>query len=403
MLVAFLAFILSAPCLALDSITNLPAGVSSPGWKQGFISNADQKYNSKGDLLSLSDINAVELDVDTMKAIEPNIKKLETALNKFGQNGLGSTLHLGVLKVMTAPEINYSVPTFGHGISDNWMIGVGIPVIQYSNRLSFSHTGSNLNELRAQFYGLSDNINEAFDRLDQDLVSVAQQSLSDKGYKPIVNRNQKFLGDIQLANFYLLYKSALLGVRWQSLVTLPTGPQDDPNDLLDLGAFGKTAWENSIVTNFYLWRDIVIALKGGFKWAIPDRIRVRVPLHSQDTLPDQNRLSLVNRDIGDSYSMGGSATYLWSNGISLSAGIESIHKSKDLYRGSLFGDYSVLEKNTSSFALASQFELSYDTISLYFAKKAMLPMILALKFSEHFRGRNVERFAQTELTANLFF
>ncbi len=396
-------FLFSSTLFAMDSVSTLPAGISSPGWRQGYISGADHKYNTRGDLYSLSDLNSVELNVNNLQAIEPDIKKLENALNKFGQNGLGSTLHLGVLKVTTEPTIQYSVPTFGRGISDQWMIGVGLPVVRYTNKLNFFHSGSNINELRAQFYGLSDSIDDAFNRLDQDLVSVAQQTLREKGYKPIMDRRETFLGDIQLGSFYLLYKDTHFGLRWQSFINLPTGPKDDPNDLADLNSFGRTSWENSMLVNLNFWKRFMFAVKGGFKWAVPDKIKMRIPINAQDTLPTMDRLALVDRNIGDSLNVGASLTCAFANGFGLAMGVDNSVKGRDVYSGNLPGDYSLLTKDTQSFSQRMQYEVSYDSVALFLAKKAILPMILALNFSDTFRGRNVERLTQTEMTATLFF
>jgi hypothetical protein len=389
--------------LGLDSIANLPKGISSPAFKQGYIFGADQKYDSMGDLYNIADLNSIELNVANLKAIEPDIKKLETAMNKFGQNGLGSTLHLGVLKVTAEPTVHFSAPMFGHGISDRWMVGVGIPVVRYTNRLSFIHSGSNIDELKRQFYGVSDSIDEAFDRLDQDLIPVAQQTLREKGYKSLETRNQTFIGDVQIASFYLLHKDSTFGLRWQTLVNLPTGPQDDPDDLADLNIFGRTSWENYLVSNLHIWKDLVLAVKGGFKWAIPDRVKARVPLNSNDTLPGSDRLSIVDRDIGDSLLLGSSLTYTIHSGFGAGFGLTGNFKQTDSYAGTLMGDYGVLSRDTDSYSISSIYELSYDTVSLYFSKKALIPMILSMNFSDTIRGKNVQRLTQTEMTATLFF
>lgn len=398
-----LTLLFSPVTFGMDSISILPQGISSPGLKQGFITGAGQKYNSEGNLYNLSDLNSVLLDIQNLKAIEPDIRTLEIALNKFGQNDLGSTLHLGVLKVQTDPIINFSVPVFARGLSERWMVGIGVPIIHYSNTLSFLHTGSNIKRLKSQFYGISDSINDAFDRLDKDIISVAQQTLTEKGYKPIRDRDETFIGDIQLASFYSVYSDTLMGLRWQSLIMLPTGPQDDPSDLADLTTFGKTAWENSLLANFYLFPRLVLAVKGGFKWALPDQVQARVPSNSQDTLPGLNRTTAVNRDIGDSLNLGTSLTYTFENGWGLAAGLDGTWKQKDSYSGDLVGDYSLLSKNTESYAYGVAYEISYDTVSSYFAKKALLPAVLGLRLSDHFRGQNIERLTQAEFNATLFF
>lgn len=398
-----IAFLLSLRAPAMDSVTVLPKGIYSPSWRQGTILNADQKYTSTGELYGLSDLNSVELNVNNLQAIEPDIKKLENALNKFGQNDLGSTLHLGVLKVTTQPNIQYSVPILGHGFTERWMVGLALPIIRYTNKLNFLHSGSNLKELKAQFYGLSDSLDDAFNRLDQDLPTVAQQTLIEKGYKPIVDRKETLIGDLQLAHFYLLYKDTIFGLRWQSLVNLPTGPKDDPDDLVDLASFGKTAWENSILANITLWERVVFALKSGYRWTIADRAKVRVPLNRKDTLPGKDRLAWVDRDLGDTFNVGGSISYNFSSEWILALGLDHMEKTKDIYSGSLNGDYSLLSKDTAGFSQRIQYELSYDSVSQFLRKKALIPMILALNFSDTYNGKNVERLMQTEMTATLFF
>ena len=283
------------------------------------------------------------------------------------------------------------------------MLGLGIPIITYKNNLTYSHSGSNLKNLQSQFSGLSKSIDDAFNKLDKNIISLAQQNLKDKGYKPIQNRNETFLGDIQVASFYMLYKESFLGVRWQSFLNLPTGPKDDPNDLADLTSFGKTAWENSLLLNMNFWSNLNFAIRCGFKWSIPDTVLVRVPENDEDSLPNSMRLSLVNRKIGDSINSGASMTYSFSNGFALSMGLDSNYKNKDSFSGAMIGSYSPLEKDTKSYTHRIQYEVSYDSVSYFLNKKAILPVIFSINYSDSFRGQNIERLTQTEMNSTFFF
>lgn len=388
---------------AMDSVDVLPKGIASPAIRQGFISGIDQKFTGSGSLITLSDANSIELNLSTIKSIEPEVAQLESALNKFGQNNLGSEIHLGTLRVEVEPRVQYFAPIFAVGVTDKWTLGFGAPVVTYQNKLGFSQQGSNIPQLKEQFYGVASPIDEAFDQLDQDMSAAAQTHLINLGYKPIQDRNETFLGDVQLVSLYQINKSDSWGTLWMSGLTLPTGPKDDPDDLTDLNAFGQTSLDNQLIGNYFMNRFVTLSTKVGYKWAVADQIDKRVPTDANDNLPSLNRKSKVFRDIGDSSLVGGSITLNMTKTVSILAGIEQTKKQSDSYRGSLDGDYTLLERDTASSASKSKYGFTYSTVKKYFDKESIIPAMFTFLYSDTFSGVNSERQTLTELSATMFF
>lgn len=385
---------------ALPSTSLLPAGINSPSVRMGSIQGIDERYTETGTLMKLGDYKSVIFDAPTLAKFNQDAKKLITALNRFGAQGLGDQFNLGVLKVETLPSVKYFAPVYARGVTNHWTVGFGLPVVTYTNKISISTQFSNIEAYRRQFSGLDPELDAA---LNTNLGVATNQALADKGYKTLANKNETFLGDVQLVSVYRLLGDSDQALVYQAQLGLPTGPKYNPDDLAELNVFGRTTLNSTFVYSRKLGKGFTAVPYLGYLFNLQDEVTARVPASEEDTLPDAASKEKVQRTIGNTTTLGGSLVYDFNDNWSLGAGYEFSQKEKDSYRGSKESRYDLLSARTALNAQRAKMELTYSSIKSYFKKTAMIPAILALEISDVVAGKNVERQLVQELNLMLFF
>ncbi len=393
--------LLSAFCAqALTSTSLLPAGINSPSIRMGYVQGIDEHYTENGTLMKLGDYKSVVFDAPTLAKFNSDAKKLITALNRFGSQGLGDQLNLGVLKVDTVPLVKYYAPVYARGVSSNWTVGFGVPVVNYTNKINLSTQFSNIEAYRRQFSGLDAELDAA---LNTNLGTATNQALRDKGYKSLESRDETFVGDIQLVSMYRFFEDGQQALVYQTQFALPTGPKYNPDDLAALNSFGRTSINNTLVFSHKLSKGFTVIPYLAYLLNIQDDVTVRVPSNENDTLPDESTKENLKRNIGNTTALGGSLVYDFSDSWSLGAGYELSQKEKDSYQGSKGSNYNLLSEKTAISAQRAKMEITYSSVKSYFKKAALIPTILAFEISDVVAGVNVERQLVQELNLMLFF
>lgn len=377
----------------------LPKNISTSSIKMGYIAGLDQRYQEDGELVKLKDYKSIEFDAPTLAKFNPQAATLVQTLNRFGLYNAGDLFNLGTLEFETKPTIKYMAPVYAYGLRDNWTVGIGIPVIQYANEVSMKQSLSNV-EYYNQFRGLSADLDAA---LDTDLRAATQSTLSQKGYMPIENRSENFVGDIQLVSVYKMYDSGESKLIHQATLTLPTGPEYNADDLLALNTFHKTSLENTFGYSKIVGSFLTASPYVNFRYVMPEEITVRVPKNSEDVLPDQSSKDQVMLEEGFTTEVGTKFDFDLSQDFKISTDYKFGQKNADKYSGSAKGDTSVLAQNTKALWHKVSLSLSYSTVKSYLKKQSLLPMSLSFMAYDTVIGKNVERRTGQELTLSLFF
>jgi hypothetical protein len=396
---AFVFLLVSTKCLAITTAV-LPAGVYSPAIRYGHVSGLDQRFTDNGTLVSLTDYHSIDLDAKTLSKINPEAKNLVNSLNRFGAFKMGDALNLGVLEIQTHPEIDYTAPVLAKGITNRWTLGVGLPVIHYKNDVSVSQTFSNLGYYKKQFSGLSKDLDQA---LNTNIGESTQELLQQRGYSRLESRDENFLGDLQMVSLYKLYESSHWTLIHQATLTLPTGPGYDPNDLLALNSFHKTAIENSLAFSRQLTANWKLTPYVSFKYTLPQKINARVPTNEDDFLPDQNSIESVEWQEGLAYEIGLQNTYEFNDRFQISLDYHLGYKDTDRFSGSESSRYDLLSRNTLTRWQKTSLEFAYSNVKSYFQNAIGIPFILSLNFFDTLAGENIERRFGQEISLTVFF
>lgn len=385
---------------ALLSTSTLPEGINSPSFRFGIIDGIDQKYTENGTLMNLGDYKSVVFDANNLAKFNADARRLIEALNRFGGHALGDSFNLGVLRVETLPKVRYYAPVFARGLTPKWTLGVGVPVVSYTNSITLSQQFSNIEYYRQQFSGLDPELDQA---LNIDLREETQETLAQRGYKPLTNRDQSFIGDVQVVSIYKFFEKPSSALIYQAQLNLPTGPAYDPDDLAALNVFGRTHIASTVAYSHKIWTATTVVPYLSYTLNIPDSITARVPTDADDTLPDQNSKEQVERRIGDTITAGGNAFYEISDSWTVGAGYDYSRKEGDSYSGDRGGRYDLLSVNSNATAHRVKAELTYSSVNSYFKKAALIPLMISYQVSDTFAGLNIERQLTQEMSLMMFF
>lgn len=394
--------VLSAVCAqaSLIGTSTLPEGINSPSLRFGMVDGISQKYTESGSLMNLGDYKSVVFDAKSLAKFNADAKRLIDALNRFGGHNLGDAFNLGVLRVDTMPKVQYYAPVFARGITKNWTVGFGVPIVSYTNKISLSQEFSNLDYYRQQFSGLNAELDAA---LNTDLSKATNETLTAKGYKPLTSRDESFIGDVNVVSIFKFYEKGDSTLAHQAQLNLPTGPKYDTDDLAALNVFGRTNLTNTFVYSHKVFTGAYLVPYVSYLINIPDGITARVPTDEDDTLPDANTKEDVTRILGNIATLGGNAFYEITDSWMLGAGYDYSTKDKDVYRGDRNSRYDLLAVNSASTAHRVKAELTYSTVNSYFKKKAIIPMMISYQISDVFAGVNIERQLAQEMNLMMFF
>lgn len=395
----FFNFGFTSSAFALSSVT-LPKGVYSPAFRYGNVGGLEQRYTETGTLVRLNDYKSIEFDAKNLARFNSQAQSLITTLNRFGAFNLGDTLNLGTLEIQTKPEIKYFAPVLAFGVSNNWSIGVGLPVVTYKNEIKLAQSFSNINYYRTQFSGLSQDLDEA---LNTNIGESTQQTVVAKGYQRIESQDKQFLADAQVVSLYKLYEDDHQTVIHQATLNLPTGPKNNADDLVALNSFHKTTLENTFGYSRNLGSVVKLMPYTAVKIAVPDQVEARVPKNEDDILPDQDTKETVNRAEGMTFEIGIQSALQIFESFQVSFDYKLGAKTEDRYSGSKSSRYDLLTKNSAARWQKISTEFIYSTVKSYLQKKSFMPMTLSLSIFDTVSGVNIERRTGQELSAVFFF
>ena len=405
-LLSTLLFLIGFQSYAMDTTDVLPKGIRNMQLRMGTVGGLNQYYSDTGDLGYLSDKNTVSLDAATISTFnatyEVDIDRLVNALNAFGPDNLGDQFFAGDLTVDIQPDLSYAAPVFLYGYTKRLTIGLGLPVFSYKTSVNTSLKNSNYQEIRAQVGGVSADIDSAFNQLNANMNATFNKFVSDAGYSSI-EQSETFLGDIQLVAAYQLSKRKRTAQTTRLFLNLPTGPKPDPDNLADVESFGRSSIKPVYIAAYKLSPRSQVIGSMSYNYVIPGKMKKRVPLDEDDSLPAANQKRTLIEDIGDTWAANIGVTWDHNSNFTSSLGYTREEKAKDSYSNSNIGDSSLLEKNTAKSVDIGRFEFSYNTISDFKQGKSAAPMKFTYELAAVIAGTNIENQIRHELTVSLYF
>jgi len=384
----------------------LPKGRFQAVVRFGNVQDIQNKYNDSGTLQSPSRMN-VRLDNNFLRNNSAEMRKALDLINSIDP-GTGNQVDLGELNITGQADVNYIAPQLAYGMTSRWTLGVAIPIVNLRSDVHFENRG--VNTASAVFNRVGDiaqakpEMQAQMEMIKQGPEATVNGVLQQQGFKKVSARDQTFMGDIVIGSSIKLYESRYWSFFLLNNLNLPTGPADDPDDLVDLNIFGKTNLANTLYANLDVNYWLQFGFGVGYVLGIPDHVTKRVPRSEGDFAPPENTKEKLSRDPGDTYNIQATSIVKLSDIWELGGGYEFGYKTQDRYRsGNQTARYDLLEKNTDQNYQIARFKVSYTTVSSYLGGKSKIPFIVTYAVSDIFAGKNIERQLNNEVLLKLFF
>ena len=376
----------------------------------GNISEVAHLFDHNSRLTSISRYN-IDFDSDFLKQMDPRVEELVDALNRL-YDGAGDRLHLGSLKFYGGPEISYFAPVLAYGLTDRWTIGVGLPIVSmYGNVTTevegVNTAGSILREVTPFTGGREDfQYKELIKNLKEltDLKKKFDETLRERGYKTFDDSRFQGIGDLQIFSFYNYFNRPPWDFTLMTTINLPTGPKDDPDNLIDFPNFAQTGIELKTRHQFQVSDHLTLGSTLGYYYLMPDRLVKRVPEHEDDLLPDEDRKEFLYRNLGDEVSVETFGIFNAMKFLSFDVSLTLFLKGSDYYLGDRLGyDYSLLSDNTKGHWIEGKVGINFSSIPWFKSGKFPLPLIFRYSYSDILYGHNTHREVRHEASLFLFF
>ena len=378
----------------------LPEGINSPIFKFGTVQGLNQRYTDSGELWRLGDLRAIEFNAPTLAKINPQAQMLINALNRFGNQRLGDALNLGVLEFNVEPNVSYFAPVYARGITNTWTMALAMPVVTYKNSIRISRSFSNIDFYKSEFGGKFPELDQAF---NTDLGVETMRSIEQAGYKPLKDKDETFFHDMQLVSMYKFFSDEKLSLLHSAYLTLPTGPEYDPDDIAALNISHQTSLENAATISYKLNSNLSLSSTASYLLHMPRKLVKRVPRNEDDVLPDNSTKENLTMFTGSRASIRNEIAYKFGDKYGIGTGHTYARKDADTYSGAENRRYDLLNMNSSNNEQNVFVSLSYDTVKSYFKKQALIPMIVSYDVSDTIAGQNIERKLIQEINLILFF
>jgi len=391
----------------------LPKGRYQAVVRFGDVSHIQQKYSSSGELQGPERMNK-RFSNEFLRKI-PDAKRLIHLMNSQNpRKAEGDALDMGELMVQGKAKVDYIAPQLARGMTSKWTLGMAIPVVNYKSDVTTANGGVNNAAELLNEYADDRNLGLISEGIKPALVKAVKQgpsqatsvimNSSDYHYREISPRNEQFMGDVIVGSVYQIYTSPKWDLYLTNELTLPTGPKQDPDDLLSLPIFGKTALKNTLYNNFPVNYWLTFGLGLSYTWNIPDQMTKRVPRYDGDFLPPDSTKENLDRDPGDSVGFQLASIFKLTDYFDLGAGYEMEFRGKDRYSGGKgTSRYDLLENNTGQEAQYVKLKLTYSTVTSYFNGTSKIPYQVTYAFADMVGGVNIERQFTNELLLKFYF
>ena len=418
--VLFLLISILSPKLvwALEDITLLPKGVRALMFRQGYMSEIGNKYSSNYQLGSIQYRTSRRIDAKMIKGLNPEFNELVDLVNKeFPGYDLGSKVYLGDLIIEGEPAVDYSAPVFAYGITDRYMMAIAVPIVRYNVNIRARHEGAhNIEQFRNSLPGsyddfsgnqqvFSERLEEAYNQLRDasNLSRKLSEICASKNLRCLGKYSQDTIGDIQWIHRYLLHKGVHWSLMLRAHLNLPTGPEDDPNNMIDLPLFHRTYLDTALVTQYKIGKW---SFHNSFGMVLQkeDRVKKRVPTSENDILPDEDQTEDLRRKVGDTLKYEFNLGYSFREKYAFAIGMQKEWKYRDQYNGSFPDrDYDLLARDSGAELLKLSLATSYNTIQDFLKKRFPIPLSLSYSYSDIVSGKNIERQNLHELSLAVMF
>lgn len=237
------------------------------------------------------------------------------------------------------------------GVTSSWMIGVRVPFIESSTKISAKTTPSE------SYLKLQEKYQKSRGPKGSEVIETLQTSDEQKDqlfaqndWNPVEETSvTRGLGDVELLSQFQMIQTTQYLASFRQRIVAPTGKSTTPYDYIQPSAVdGQTDIGADLLLDFRPTDVWTLTTSVGYTVQLADNQSLRIPVENQSRLvwqidPD------TERDLGDYWTARINSTWRLARRWWALAGIEHLNKQPDQYKGQVFSadQYEVLSEATA--------------------------------------------------------
>jgi hypothetical protein len=380
----------------------LPKGVRIVGYRNVTTSKIQSNFNSSGQETALGTsfrVDAGTLNKMTNNVIVPGVDMDEAAFN---------SLMIGEYSVDAQAQFNVHGTGFGWGLTDRVMFYSEIAYYNASIKANIKRKSGNTYEKTAELLEaaggtqnqiIAENLRNMIDANEKTIQSVVTNYY---GYKPIGDWTGSGYGDMESGFMIKAIDKGVWGLLLYPGVVLPTGRQDDPDILQDIG-FGDGQFDffTEAATGYIVNDRLSFGTTLRLTYQAPTSKTLRVPHERDFQLSDEK--GKFNVKYGDKMNVSFRSTYAVNDWISFTPIYRYMFQDSARYDSEFKDANKYLAYNSSKSEHQVQLTTSLSSITPFLKKEFVLPAQININLVKTITGQNVPNAERFEVEFRMLF
>lgn len=381
----------------------LPKGVRILGYRNVTTSKVKENFNQFRSQTSLG--TQFRIDASTLNEIANNVVIPGQDINSDAYNNF----LVGEYKVDASAQFNVQGMGFGYGITNNIMFYAEMAYYDARVKTDIRRTkkntyGQTSDILHSGNGGLADDtLADNLNNLPDVNEGVIQSAITNHyGYKPIGDWYGKGNGDMETGLMAKVIDKGIWGLLLYPGVVLPTGRQDDPDILQDVG-FGDGQFDffGEMATGYVVNDQLSFGTTFRYTYQAPTTKTLRIP-DSRDFMLSPNK---GNFDVkyGDRINWMLSSTIAVNDWIAFTPIYRFMYQLPAEYNSKYLDANDYLSYNSDKQEHQVQLTSSLSSIKPFLKKQFMLPAQVNVNLVKTIAGKNVPNVSRFELELRMLF
>lgn len=381
----------------------LPKGVRILGYRNVITSKVKSNFNQFGSESALG--TQFQVDAATIDQLPAFDGSLQGSLPAQVYDNLVA----GEYAVDASAQLNVHGTGFGYGITNKVMFYAEISYWNARVESKIKRTKGNTYEEAARMleeYGgglmdatLAANLRAMIDANEKTVQSFITNHY---GYKPIGDWYGSGYGDMETGIMANVIDEGTWGLLLYPGVVLPTGRQDDPDILQDIG-FGDGQFDffGEVGTGYVVNDRLSFGTTFRYTYQAPGSKELRVPYDRDFTLSSDKGHFDVK--YGDKVNLMFNATYSFNDWISVTPVYRYLRQWSSSYDSDYGAANDYLAANTGKREHQVQLTTTLSSIQPFLKKKFMLPAQINMNLVQTVKGENVPKVGRFEIEFRMLF
>ncbi len=381
----------------------LPQGVRILGYRNVTTSKVKSNYNQFRSETSLG--SQFRIDANTLNSIGGNIIVPGQDINADAYN----KFLVGEYKVDASAQFNVQGFGFGYGLTDRVMLYAEVAYYNAQVKTNIKRTKKNTYSDTSTIIQNGsggpgdDTIAEALNNLPDVDESVIQSAITNHyGYQPIGDWYGAGYGDMETGLMTKLVDKGIWGLMLYPGMVLPTGRQDDPDILQDIG-FGDGQLD--------LFAEIGIGYieNDYLNFGTTFRYTYQSATHKDLRIPESQDFSLSDRKgdfnvkYGDKLNWMVNSTFGFNDWLSFTPIYRFMYQLPSEYTSKYTEADGFLSNNSDKIEHQLQLTTSLSSIQPFLKKKFLLPAQINMNLVQTVGGKNVPKVGRFEIELRMMF